>query len=190
MHHGIRGNLRVFRPTFESGNAAALKSFLQQSWPTFSRIWTIRRLNIIIRYLLLADRHEQPAEVALLLSFVTLEMLKTTYAKERGIPLFGGKFRKISCPPKANPKKEPGYTFEELLRLMLREVSMGRTALKDIIPLRNTIVHSGIATAQPSTLWASYEACHDLCREYILRLVGYKGPFWQYTLHPTPKQIR
>jgi hypothetical protein len=119
--YGIRGNLRVFRPPFEIGNAAALKSFLVQTWPVFSQIWRPRKLNIIIRYLILADRDGQPAEVALLLSFVTLEMLKTTYANVRGIPLIGGQFRKISAPPKPNPKKERAYTFQELLKLMLRE---------------------------------------------------------------------
>lgn len=183
------GRFRHYRPTFETGNGAAIKSFVEQTWPLFSRLWRKRKLNLIIRYLLLADRNEQPTEVRLILSFVTLETLKTTYATSARIPLVKGQFRKISSPAKPNPKKEPAYTFKELLRLMLREQRMGRTALTDIIRLRNTIIHRGMSAASHQRLWASYEACHDICREYILRLLGYKGFYWPYTLRNQPREI-
>lgn len=107
----------------------------------------------------------------------TLEMLKTTYANVRGIPLIGGQFRKISAPPKPNPKKERAYTFQELLKLMLRDVKMGRTGLKSLIGLRNTIIHSAIATKKPSSLWKSYERCQDIAVSIFFVCSNIKATF-------------
>ena len=42
------------------------------------------------------------------------------------IPFVSRHFRKISASPKPNPKKEPFYTFEDLLKLMLLDVKMGK----------------------------------------------------------------
>ena len=184
------GHLRHFRPPFQAADGPAIRQFLQQAWPMFATLRETRKLGIVIHYILLADRHEQPVEVQLLLAFVALESLKTTYARSQGIPFIAGQFRKISSPPKRNPKKEPYYTFGELLKLMFRDVKMGKTGVKQPIKLRNPIIHSGIASARPSTLHKMYDSVQDILREYVLRLLHYKGQFWPYTLTLKPKTIR
>jgi hypothetical protein len=185
------GHLRHYRPTFETADGAAIRSFLQQAWPTFHRFQKRRKLGVVIHYILLADRESQPVEVQLLLSFVALESLKSTFAASKGIPFVSGQFRKVSTPPKPNPTKEPPYTFEQLLRLMLRDVRMGRTALKRLIRMRNTIIHSGIANAKHHTLHRMYDSTQDILREYLLRLWNYHGRFWLYSSpNGAPKHIR
>jgi hypothetical protein len=149
-----------------------------------------RKLNVVIRYILLADRPEQPLEVQLILAFVALESLKTTYAHSNHIPFVGGHFRKISSPPMRNLRREPRYRFEDLLKLMLGDVKMGKTALKQLIKLRNTIIHTGIANVRPRTLHKMHDSVQDILREYLLRLLNYKGEFWRYTLSSSPKTIK
>jgi hypothetical protein len=185
------GRLRHYRPTFETSDGSAIKKFLEAAWPSFGKLNRIRKLGIVIHYILLADRHEQPVEVQLLLVFVALESLKTTYATSKHIPFIGGQFRKISSPPKSNPRKEPPYSFEDLLKLMLRDVKMGRTGLKQPIKLRNRIVHNGIATARGSTLHRLYDSVQDILREYMLRLLNYEGEFFLYASPGVkPKKIK
>jgi hypothetical protein len=185
------GRLRHFRPPFQTADGVAIREFLEQAWPMFTKLRKTRKLGIVIHYILLADRHEQPVEVQLLLVFVALESLKATYALAKHIPFVGGRFRKISSPPKPNPKREPYYSFEELLKLMLRDVKMGRTGLKQPIRLRNTIVHSGITTARPSTLHKLYDSVQDILREHMLRLLNYKGEFFLYSSPSvSPKRIK
>ena len=79
-HWGTAGRLRYFRPPFQTADGAAIRDFLEQSWGMFTKLKNTRKLGIVIHYILLADRHEQPVEVQLLLAFVALESLKTTYA--------------------------------------------------------------------------------------------------------------
>ena len=189
-HWATAGRLRYFRPPFQTADGAAIRDFLEQSWPMFTKLKNTRKLGIVIHYILLADRHEQPVEVQLLLAFVALESLKTTYAHSHHIPFVSGHFRKISSPPKRNRKKEPFYTFEDLLKLMLLDVKMGKTALTQLIKVRNTIIHSGIASARPRTLHKMHDSAQDILREYLLRLLNYKGEFWRYTLDVNPKRIR
>lgn len=190
-HRSTIGRLRHFRPPLETADGAAVREFLERTWPVFTKVWARRRLHIVIHYVLLADRHEQPTEVRLLLVFVALEALKSSYARISKIPLVAGRFRKLSVPPKANSRSEPSYSFEELLRLMLKEVGMGRAALKRPIQLRNAIVHSGITRAHFDTDQTIYERCQDIIREYLLRLLGFRGRFWLYSApNGAPKIIQ
>jgi hypothetical protein len=175
------GRLQHFRPPFELADGKAIRLFLQQAWPMFSKLQKSRKLGIAIHYVLLADRDEQPVEAGLLLVFIALELLKSTFARSRGIPFIAGKFRRISSPPKPNPKKEHAYTFQELLKMMLREVKMGRTPVRALVRLRNTIIHDGIANAKFSTLSRMYASCQDTLREYLLRLCEYHGSFLLYS---------
>jgi hypothetical protein len=189
-HWGTAGSLRYFRPPFQTADGAAIRQFLEQSWPKFTKLKNVRKLGIVIHYILLADRHEQPVEVQLLLAFVALESLKTTYARSKRIPFIAGRFRRVSSPPRRNPRSERPYTFEELLKMMLCEVKMRKTGLKEPIKLRNAIIHSGIASARPRTLHRMHDSVQDILREYLLRLLNYKGHFWRYTPSSKLKKIR
>lgn len=172
--HTVAGVADFFRPTLEIRDATIIKSFVEQTYPTFVRLEKSRKLNVVIDYLLQAERQNQPTECRLIFAFVLLENLKDTYARKIGIPYIKGFFRKG---PSA---KAQHYNFEELLHLMFREVRM-RRGLKRVIKLRNDIIHSGLSHKSHHQRLAMYEKVHDLLREYILRLLGYHGTYLVYS---------
>lgn len=172
--HSVVGVADFFRPTLDILDGAAIKSFIEQTYPTFVRLEKSRKLNVVIDYLLQAERQHQPTECRLIFAFVLLENLKDTFARKSGIPYLKGYFRKM---PKPNG---PKYSFEELLNLMFREVRM-RRGLKRVIKLRNEIIHSGLSHMSHRQQWAMYEKVHDLLREYILRLLGFHGNYLIYS---------
>jgi hypothetical protein len=184
------GRLRHFRPPFETADGSAIRQFIEQTWPSFTALKKQRKLDVVIHYILLADRPEQPVEVQLLLVFVALESLKTTYARSKRIPFIRGRFRRLGSPSKPNPGSEHAYSFKELLKLMLCDVKMGKTGLKQPIKLRDAIIHSGMASARASTLHKVHDSVQDILREYVLRLLNYRGRFWRYTPTSNPKRIR
>jgi hypothetical protein len=172
--HTVMGVADFFRPTLEIRDGTTIKSFVEQTYPTFVRLEKSRKLNVVIDYLLQAERQNQPTECRLIFAFVLLENLKDTYARKRGIPYIKGFFRKEL---RANG---PKYSFEELLHLMFREVRM-RRGLNRVIKLRNEIIHSGLSHKPHHQRWSMYEKVHDLLREYILRLLGYHGTYLVYS---------
>lgn len=176
--HKVRDTvLRVanfFRPTLEIRDGGVIKSFVEQTYPNFVRLEKSRKLNVVIDYLLQAERQNQPTECRLIFAFVLLESLKDTYARSKAIPYLKGFFRKQSTPNGAK------YSFEELLHMMFREVRM-RRGLKRIVKLRNEIIHSGLSQRSHHQRWVMYEKVHDLLREYILRLLGFHGTYLVYS---------
>jgi hypothetical protein len=134
---------------------------------------------VVVDYIVTTELPHLPVEVEMLMSFVTLECLKSTYAKDVGYKFVAPAWRKISTPPKPNPKKEPALGFEDLLKEMLGSVKM-RKSLKRIIQLRNHIIHNGVS---PRPLKSQTKGCFDakeLIREYFLRLLAFKGPYHRY----------
>lgn len=174
-YHSVFGTAEFFRPTLEIHDGRLIKSFIEQTYPTFKRLEKSRKLPVVIDYLLQAERPSQPTECKLLFAFVLLENLKDTFARAKGIPYVKGFFRKGAGPKAAK------YSFEELLQLMLAEVGM-RRGLKRIVRLRNEIVHSGLSRRPHSKNRAMYEKIHDILREYLLRLLGYRGQYLVYSL--------
>lgn len=126
VRHSVVGVADFFRPTLDIRDGAAIKSFVEQTYPAFVRLEKSRKLNVVIDYLLQAERQNQPTECRLIFALVLLENLKDTYARKRGIPYLKGSFRKE---PKPNG---PKYYFEDLLHLMFCEVRM-RRGLKRVI---------------------------------------------------------
>lgn len=171
--HAVIGTAEFFRPTLEIRDGALVKSFIEQTYPNFVRLEKSRKVNVVVDYLLQAERHGQPTECRLIFAFVLLENLKDTFARSKSIPYLKGFFRKDSRP------NGPKYSFEELLELMFREVRM-RRGLKRILKLRNELIHSGLSRKSHHQKWTMYEKIHDLLREYILRLLGYHGNYLTY----------
>ena len=170
------GTVQNFRPAFEMVDGAQLKSFVEQTYEKYTRLELSRKLNVVIAYLVQAERPFQPTEVRLILVFVALESLKDTFARCQSIPYVKGFFRK--------PPKKPGgdgakYLFEELLTMMFRQVGM-RRGLKRVIQLRNDLIHSGLSRKPHSRQMSLYADVHDLIREYLLRLLGYRGRYSPY----------
>ena len=111
--------------------------------------------------------------------FVALENLKGTYAKSKGIPYHGGYFRKADGQQCLNLSRAPKYSFEELLELMFKEKGI-KKGLKRIITLRNDIIHSAISKRPFNSQLKTYEACHEIIRKYILRLLEFNGSYQSY----------
>jgi hypothetical protein len=172
----VVGMANYFRPPFHLQDTAAIKGFVQQSFPEYKRLNKKRKLAAVFDYLVQAECPTQPMEVQLLLMFVTLESLKDTFARTVGIPYMKGFYRK---PTGKSGKLGASFTFEELLSRMLESVRM-RRGLKQVIALRNEIIHSGLSRKSPAQQWRLYERVQDLVREYLFRLLGYHGEFFTY----------
>lgn len=175
-----KGIAMHFRPVFTLSDASVIKEFLEQAWRQFRRLKRARRLPEIIEYLTTTEVPGQPLEIRLLLVSIALESLKATFARESGIPFVKGFYRRISSPPKPNPAKEPHYSFEELATCMLRNVGVKRS-LGQVVTLRNEIVHFGMSRRPFQSLIRANDRCHDLLREYLLRLLGYRGRYLVYS---------
>ena len=155
-------------------------TYLETVWSTYRRQKRPRKLDEVIQMLAIAELPSQLLETQLIQIFVVMENLKYTYARAKKYPFIEGFFRKISSPPKPNPKKEPVLGFERLLGETLSDVSM-KPNLNRVIDLRNEIVHSGLSRKPPRTLIRTYEICQDIVREYWLRLLGYDGEYLIYS---------
>ena len=172
------GEVQDFRPAFEMVDGAQLKSFVEQTYENYTRLELPRKMNVVIAYLAQAERQFQPTEVRLILVFVALENLKATFAKTRTppIPYVKGFFRK---PSKKEGNIGERYNFEELLTMMFKQVGM-RKSLKRIVELRNEMIHSGLSRKTHSRQISLYADAHDLIREYLFRLLGYRGRYLPY----------
>jgi hypothetical protein len=170
----VSGTAQFFRPVFELRDALLVKRFVEGSYDAYYKLEGPRKLNVIIDYLAQAERGQQVLEVKLVLLFVCLESLKDTYARSSGIPYKKGYFWRTS--PNS---KETRFSFEELLTLMLDDVRM-QCALKPVVRLRNELIHSGLSREPFHVLQGLYEDAHDIVREYLLRLLKYRGPYTPY----------
>lgn len=170
------GTAQFFRPTFVLHDGGQIKRFVEQSYAKYRRLEKRRKLNVVIDYLVQADRTGTPTEVKLIQIFVALECLKSTYARSCGFPFVKGFFRKPPARPGSQGAK---YSFEELLTLMFRDVKM-RRGLKRLVKLRNDLIHSGFSQAPHAKKWALYADAVDIIREYLLRLLGYRGVYSPY----------
>lgn len=160
-----------FRPPIDIHRGEIVKAFLETCWPAYRRLKRRRKLPTAINYLVAADLHHS-AQVKLLLTFTALECLKATHAAQAGIPFYKGRFR--------NPKKGQAYSLRELTDKMLRSVGM-RRGLRRAVALRAAIVHAGLTKHNLAQLIRWYDWCQSLLQEYLLRLLCYRGPFFEYS---------
>ena len=174
------GTTQYFRPVIDICDGSKVANFINQTWRPYQKYKRKRKLPEVIDYLVKADLPQQPVELQLIILFVVLENLKDTWARVQRIPYAYGYFRRISIPPKPNIRKEPTYSFEELLSQMLKSVGM-RRGLKRIIKLRNQIIHSGLSRRPFRSNQKTYENCQDIVREYLLKLLKFSGSFYPYT---------
>lgn len=182
------GTARHFRPVVNIRDGKSVYNFINTVWQGYRKIGKKRKLKEVFHYLYLTEHPENPIELKLIIAFTILENMKNTWAHSQGIPFAFGFYRKISSPPKTNIKKEKAYGFEEMLQLMLEEMRMKR-GLKRIVKRRNELIHSGLSGRPGQSLFKTYEACHDIIREYILRLIGFSGDFFPYSTPRATKSI-
>ncbi|MCK5117001.1 MAG: hypothetical protein KAR44_10400 [Candidatus Aegiribacteria sp.] len=175
-----RGYACYYKPVIEIRDAKIVKDFIEQVWTKYNKIYRRRKLHEVMEYLAISDFPHQPIESKLVLVIVALEFLKTTYAHSSGIPFISGSFRKVSTPPKANIKREPKYSFEDLLTKMLMDAGMPK-GIKRIIRLRNELFHAGLTNICRESKMKRYNRIHDIIREYLLRIMEYKGNYISYS---------
>lgn len=172
----VLGVAQYFRPAFEMSNGTQVKSFVEQTYNKYVCLEQMRKLNVIIHYLNQAEAPAQPMEIKLILVFVALESLKHTFAESQKFRFVNGYFRNAKWKPKDRGNT---YCFANLVEMMLKEVGMtyGLTAAKK---LRNDLIHSGLSAEPYNVQNEIYADVHDLIREYLLRLLGYRGLYSPY----------
>jgi len=172
----VSGVAQYFRPAFEISNGTQIKSFVEQTYNNYACLEQSRKLNVIIHYLNQAELPKQPMEIKLILVFVALESLKHTFAQSQGFRFVDGYFRNAKWKPK---DKGNTYYFATLVKMMLKDVGMSYD-LKVAKDLRNELIHSGFSDETYNAKNELYADVHDLLREYLLRLLGYRGLYSPY----------
>lgn len=152
----ITNKTSVYRPTIDIVSGEAVRVFIERTWPAFRRFKRARRLPAVIDYLVMAQHPDQPLEVSTLLAFTALESLKATHS-----------------PGERN-------RFKQRVDRMLREVGM-RRGLDRLVTARNSLVHEGIAGVPWVRLQNAHDRLQDILREYLLRVLGYHGPYLRYS---------
>ena len=170
--HSFVGCTWYGQPIIDTRFGKIVRTFLEQTWSTFRALREKRQLDIAFDYVVKAQLVRQPIELGLVITFVLLENLKTTFALQHDVPFIKGKFRKPN-----NHKQE--YPFHDLLKAMLSSVGMSPD-LSPVVKLRNTLIHSGITQLEIEARVAIYTFAQDIVREYLLRLIGYKEEYHPY----------
>jgi hypothetical protein len=178
QRNAAAGVANHFRPVFDFNDSEKIINFIEETYSTYISLAENRKLYVVFEYLYQAERATQPLEIRLLLLFITLESLKATYADSTGLTFDGSYYRK---PPVNGKKKGAIYNFVELLSEMLHSVEMS-FEFKPIKELRDEIIHSGLSHKSHSEQIQMYEEVLDLLREYILRLLKYRGEYQTYSM--------
>jgi len=156
----------------------SVSGFVEGVWPRYRALKKERRLRTVIEYLVQADKSDQFLELRLVIGFLILENLKDTYVRVAGIPFYKGYFRRIKT-GRTSLSEAPRYSFEALLTEMLKE-QRTRRGIKRIVKLRNELIHSGVSRLPYRSARKIYIDMMQLIREYLLRLLRYKGAYISY----------
>lgn len=173
----VVGNTWRLCPTIETALGARVRTFLEQCWPNYKLFREDRMLDVVFDYYVVSQKPGYPIELRLITSFVLLENLKHTFAKQRSYPFIDGYYRRRGATADV-PGKSLG--FKKLLGEMLGSVGM-TNPLVSIVKLRNELIHSGVASLSFEEHQTILDDSQDLIREYLLRLLAYRGPFSPYS---------
>jgi hypothetical protein len=145
---------------------------VETTYRAFRRLKTKRRLPAVFDTLIAAEAGNHPVELSMVIVYVCLEMLKDTWARTEGIAYKEGYFWR----PQPRTGKLVRFGFEAMLRSMLAKVGV-RRGLRLLTRYRNALIHSGGLRLPQRTKSRAYVTAQRLCREYVLRLLGYKGTY-------------
>jgi hypothetical protein len=174
-----RGGWQYFRPPIDTLDPPTLRAYLGRAWGPYRKLKRQFKLPEVIDYLVQAEDPRQVVEIQLAIAFLVLEGLKHSHAKRAGIPYIKGRFRH---PPTPKNKDGAPYGFADLLKEMFKSKGMKPRLLTRTIRARNELFHSSILHCQPAQRFRHYEQTHDVIREYLLRLLDYRGAYTTYTL--------
>jgi hypothetical protein len=191
--HGAGGTYNHWRTPFHSG-VGKISDFIQQAWPNYQRLKTSRPLSAFIHMIVASDIGGGGLlEAQASASVQCLESIKSYFALSEG-----ARYKIIE---KANGTFWRGNTemhFGDLLKLTLQDVGMKLPSSFDTIRrLRNALIHRGFiretdnvtrfifrnvpAGGMHTAMFAVMEDAQDILREYMLRLLGYKGSWCAYS---------
>lgn len=176
------GFINHFRPCIDTLDGAAVKRFVESCFAGYLRTWRTRDFSVVAAYYAHSQFDGDPIELALIKSFVCMEHLKHTFATEAGYPYLKGYWRGRGATAK-NPGKAKG--LRELVEEMCAAVGM-TPSLQPLVDIRNEVIHSGLSVLPHDRQWQLYEAAQDTVREYVLRLLGYRG---EYLTFSAPRMV-
>jgi hypothetical protein len=191
--HGVQGTYNEWRPPFHSG-VGRVSDFVQLAWPNYQKLKATRPLPAFIHMMVASDLGSGSLlEAQISASVQCLESIKSYFALTEGTrynitEARNGTFRRGNVEMK----------FEGLLKLTLQDVGMKLPSSFDTIrKLRNALAHRGFirptdnitksifgnvpANGMHSAMFSVMEDAQDILREYILRLLGYKGKWCAYS---------
>ena len=189
--HSVFGVYNHWRPPFHSG-WGSISDFVQQAWPRYQTLKSSRPLSAFIHMIEVTDLPDTLLETQISLSIQCLESIKTYFALAEG--------QRFNINEHRSGKFLDGHGkelhFERLLRLTLEDVGMALPPFKEIKRLRNALIHRGFIRETDkitkyifgpvpprgihSAMFAVMEDVQDILREYMLRLLGYKGRWCAY----------
>ncbi|OGU27780.1 MAG: hypothetical protein A2057_11330 [Ignavibacteria bacterium GWA2_35_9] len=158
------GYTNIFYNVLENNRGDEIKDFITSTWEQFEYNYERRKLPLIFDYIFQAFS-VNTIETKLVFSYVTLESLKYTFAKEKSFKFSNGCFRD------QNSKR---LSFNDLIKMMLNEVDINFD-VKEIIELRNDIIHSDFTEKPYEHNFKVFIYCQHLIRNYIIKLLGYRG---------------
>lgn len=141
-----------------------IRNFIEQVYPTFQKLKSIRQLTVVFGYLCEANRSPLALEAKLILHYVLIENLKHTFALEQGFKLRNGKYIHPQYPPQDhNCKNKEEYCFvesigqyihkfygqcgsTEMTKRMFGSIGIGKNnkIIKEALDKRNKMIHEGI----------------------------------------------
>lgn len=192
--YGI-AEIRSLIPTNKNG----ISDFITKYYKNFESLIEPRQLNIAIGYLCDAHTHTY-YETKLIIHYVLIENLKHTFALEQGYKERGGKFSHPNypdlnylCPNKIEYCFDPNTGLwkhkiygkcgsAEMTRRMFETAGIKRNneILKRTLEKRNKMIHEGVLLEVGHLDYSKqaqedFNTINDLIRNYLLRLIGYKG---------------
>jgi hypothetical protein len=189
----VSGVFNRWRPPFGSG-VGKLSDFITQTWPNYRRFSGLRPISAFIHMIDASDISDGVLESKITASMQCLESIKSYFALTEG-PQFGIREDKSGRFVDARGRES---NFETLLTLTLQEVGMSLPPSFDKIKkLRNALIHRGFIRetdnvtryifgqlsggAMHNAMFEVMEEVQDVLREYLLRLLGYRGQYWAYS---------
>lgn len=183
-----------WRPPFLAQGNGEIVSFVTQVWSSYRAFKEMRSLNPLFHMIVYSDSPGTVLETQITTCIQCIESIKSYFALAEGVR-FG-----ITEKPNGQfvGRNGKSITFGELLGLTLKDVGMDMPETFPVITkLRNAIIHRGFIREHDNVtkyifssleigtmhdaMFAVMEQMQDLLREFILRLLGYKGDYWVYS---------
>jgi len=180
----IVGAVWASHPILERSNGSAIRRFLETTWPHYHAIRDSRKLNEVFDAVSSIQIAHLPIEVEAAITFITLEQLKATFGHSTNIPhekrgFVKKRYTKIVC---SRPKAViEFYSLKELLEEMFNAASVPNVDLTQLVSVRNAIIHEGKSNLSVKDLVEQLYIYQDYIREYLLRIIGFKGDFMLFS---------